>query len=239
MRANPAGEKPPLVIFDLDGTLADTAGDLMGALNAVLVSDGIAPLPVDQARSLLGAGGRALIQRGYTVSGRSLDGERLEALFVHFLAHYESHIADHTVLFPGVIEAMDHLEQDGFIFAICTNKLERTSIQLLEVLNVEARFATVCGQDTFGFCKPDARTLPAVIAAAGGDPTRVVMIGDSITDIAAAQNAGIPVIAVDFGYTDKPVRELGPDRVISNFAALPQAVRELLSRGMAVRQVEE
>ena len=229
MIAEPDTAKPPLVIFDLDGTLADTAGDLMGALNAVLVEDGIAPLPVDQARSLLGAGGRALIQRGYAVSGRSLDPARLEVLFVAFLAHYEAHIADHTALFPGVIEAMDLLQQEGFIFAICTNKLEKTSLMLLKVLQVEARFQAICGQDTFAFCKPDARTLPAVIAAAGGDPARVVMIGDSITDIAAAQNAGIPVIAVDFGYTDKPVSELGPDRVISDFAALPQAVRELLS----------
>lgn len=231
MNAEPGEGKPPLVIFDLDGTLADTAGDLMGALNAVLVKDGIAPLPVDQARSLLGAGGRALIQRGYAVSGRSLDPARLEALFVAFLAHYEAHIADHTALFPGVIAAMDLLQKDGFIFAICTNKMEKTSLTLLKALQVEGRFTAICGQDTFGFCKPDARTLPAVVAAAGGDPTRVVMIGDSITDIAAAQNAGIPVIAVDFGYTDKPVRELGPDRVISDFAALPRAVRDLLAIG--------
>ena len=220
---------PPLVIFDLDGTLAETAGDLMGALNAVLGMDGIAPLPVDQARSLLGAGGRALIERGYAVSGRALDKARLEELFGVFLAHYEAHIADHSTLFPGVSEALDALEKEGFAFAICTNKMERASRKLLKALGVDGRFKAICGQDSFGFFKPDARTLPAVVAAAGGDVGRTVMIGDSVTDIAAARNASLPVIAVDFGYTDKPVRELGPDIVISHFKDLPAAVRRVLS----------
>ena len=226
---NTSASAPPLVIFDLDGTLAETAGDLMGALNAVLESEGIPSLPVHQARTLLGAGGRALIQRGFAVSGHSLDPARLEVLFGAFLAHYEAHIADHSHLFPGVEAALDALQADGCIFAVCTNKMENASHKLLALLGTDARFKAVCGQDTFGFHKPDARTLPAVIAKAGGDPGRTVMVGDSITDIAAAQNAGLPVIAVDFGYTDKPVAELGPDRVISHFDALPGAVRTLLS----------
>ena len=216
----------PLAIFDLDGTLADTAGDLMGALNAVLERDGIAPLPVDQARTLLGAGGRALIERGFAVSGRSLEKDRLEVLFRDFLAHYEAHIADHSRLFPGVVEALDELEQAGWRFAICTNKMELASVKLLQALGVAHRFAAICGQDTFEFCKPDARTLPAVIEQAGGSPRTAVMIGDSITDIAAAKNAGIPVVAVDFGYTDKPVSELGPDRIISHFRELAPALRD-------------
>ena len=224
-----AASSSPLVIFDLDGTLAETAGDLMGALNAVLAQDGIAPLPVDQARSLLGAGGRALIERGYAVSGRALDKARLEQLFHAFLAHYEAHIADHSSLFPGVDEALDALAAKGCRFAICTNKMEHASRKLLKALGADGRFAVICGQDTFGFHKPDARTLPAVIAAVGGAPGPAVMIGDSVTDIAAARNAGIPVIAVDFGYTDKPVAELGPDLVISHFRDLPDAVHRVLS----------
>lgn len=224
----PPNTDPRLVIFDLDGTLAETAGDLMGALNAVLAGDGIPPLPIDQARSLLGAGGRALIERGFAVSGRSVDVERREHLFRDFLTHYEAHIADHSVLFPGVTEALDDLEAAGCSFAICTNKMERASRKLLVALQADQRFKAICGQDTFEFHKPDARTLPAVVAAAGGSPDRTVMIGDSVTDIAAARNAGIPVIAVDFGYTDKPVTELGPDIVISHFRELPEAVRRLL-----------
>ncbi len=227
---NPIRDQPrkPTVVFDLDGTLAETAGDLMAALNAVLALDGIAPLPVGQARSLLGAGGRALIERGYAVSGRSVDKVRLEELFRAFLAHYEAHIADHSTLFPGVTDALDTLAREGRILAVCTNKMERASRKLLKALDADACFAAICGQDTFGFYKPDARTLPAVIAAAGGVPDRAVMVGDSITDIAAARNAGIPVIAVDFGYTDKPVRELNPDLVISNFRDLPEAVRRFI-----------
>ena len=113
------------VVFDLDGTLAETAGDLMGALNHVLSLDGIAPLPVAQARSLLGAGGRALLQRGYAAAGRNLDGARLEALFRLFLAYYEEHIADHSFLFPGAVAALDRLDSRGYAFAICTNKIEK------------------------------------------------------------------------------------------------------------------
>ena len=224
-----ASPAPPLVIFDLDGTLAETAGDIMGALNAVLVRDGIPPLPVDQARSLLGAGGRALLQRGYAVSGRTLEPHRLEDLFQAFLAHYEDHIAEHSALFPGVEKALDELTADGCLLAVCTNKMEGASRKLLRVLDADGRFAAICGQDTFGFFKPDARTLPAVAATAGGTIDRAIMIGDSVTDIAAARNAGIPVIAVDFGYTDKPVRELGPDLVISHFSALRAGVHQLLS----------
>ena len=222
---------PPLVIFDLDGTLAETAGDLMEALNVVLDQEGIAPLPVDQARTLLGAGGRALIQRGFAVSGRSLEAPQLERLFAAFLKDYESHIAARSHLFPGVEAALDALERSGCVFAICTNKLEQTSLMLLDALGVTGRFRAICGQDSFGFHKPDARTLPAVIARAGGDPRRAVMVGDSVTDIAAAKNAGLPVVAVDFGYTDKPVGELGPDRVISHFDQLPAAVACLLPPG--------
>lgn len=222
---------PPLVIFDLDGTLAETAGDLMAALNAVLAQEGVAPLPVEQARTLLGAGGRALIRRGFAASGRSLEPAQLEPLFAAFLTDYESHIAARSHLFPGVTAAMDALEDAGCALAICTNKMEQTSVMLLDALGVTGRFRAVCGQDTFGFHKPDARTLPAVIARAGGDPHRAVMVGDSVTDIAAARNAGLPVVAVDFGYTDTPVAELGPDRVISHFAELPAAVAALMPPG--------
>lgn len=218
----------PLVIFDLDGTLADTAGDLMAALNSVLEGEGLSPLPVEQARSLLGAGGRALIRRGFAASGRDLDDRHLETLFAAFLRDYESHIAARSHLFPGVLAALDRLDSAGYAAAICTNKLEKTSYMLLEALEVADRFRAVCGQDTFAFYKPDGRTLPAVAVRAGGRVERAVMVGDSVTDIAAAKNAGVPVIAVDFGYTDTPVAALGPDRIISHYDALFDAVTALL-----------
>ncbi len=216
------------VVFDLDGTLAETAGDLMGALNHVLSLDGIDPLPVAQARNLLGAGGRALLQRGYVAAGRSLDGSRLEEAFRLFLAYYEEHIAEHSFLFPGAVAALDRLEARGFAFAICTNKIEKTARLLLETLGVANRFKAICGQDTFAVSKPQAGALLSTIALAGGTPERSVMVGDSVTDILTAKAARIPVVAVDFGYTDKPVSELGPDRIISHFDEIDAAIDALL-----------
>lgn len=218
----------PMIVFDLDGTLADTAGDLMGALNAVLAQDDIAPLPVDQARLMLGAGGRALIERGYAAAGRAVTKPHLEELFRLFIAHYEAHIADHSALFPGALAAMHRLQQTGFGLAVCTNKMEHASRKLLNALGVERMFRAICGQDTFAFSKPDPRALTLTIERAGGDAGRSIMVGDSITDIATAKAAGIKVVAVDFGYTDKPVTELDPDRVISHFDELEAAVAALL-----------
>ena len=221
---------PPLVVFDLDGTLAETAGDLMGALNHVLSLDGLPPLPVDQARSLLGAGGRALIRRGFASAGRPLDEARLEDLFRQFLAFYEAHIADHSHLYPGVVEALDRLEARGFALAVCTNKMEGTAKRLLAVLGIADRFKAICGQDTFAVSKPKPGALLGTIDRAGGDPARCVMVGDSRTDIDTAKAAGVPCVAVDFGYTDRPVEDFGPDRVIGHFDALAEAVETLLGR---------
>jgi phosphoglycolate phosphatase len=221
------------LVFDLDGTLAETAPDLMGALNFVLVGEGVAPLPVDAARRLLGAGGRVLLQRGFAAAGRTLDAPTLETLFARFLAHYNAHIADHSFLFPGVIALLDRCEAAGWPVAVCTNKLEHSSKLLLGNLGVIDRFAFVCGQDTFGVGKPDPKPLIETIRAAGGDLASAVMIGDSRTDIETARAAGVPVVAVDFGYTDVPVATLGPDRVISHFDALYGAIESLPTRAAA------
>jgi len=221
----------PIVVYDLDGTLADTAADLIGALNAVLVRQGVAPLPVENAGSLLGAGGRALIERGFAASGRELGPSKLEALFGDFLAHYNAHIVQHTRLFPGADAALEKLAGDGFIQAVCTNKLAGSAKLLLEKLGVADRFAFVCGQDTFGVAKPDPKPLLLTIESAGGSRERAIMVGDSLTDVRAARAAGVPVIAVDFGYTDVPVYELAPDRIISHFRELPSALEGLMERG--------
>ncbi|MGD1038700.1 MAG: HAD-IA family hydrolase [Roseiarcus sp.] len=218
----------PTLVFDLDGTLAETAGDLIGALNFVLAGEGIAPAPVAAARSLLGAGGRALIARGFALSGRELAPAKLDALFAEFLARYNAHIADETSLFPGVEACLTRCAEAGWRLAVCTNKMERSSRLLLGKLGVADRFAFVCGQDTFGLAKPDPRPLLETIRRAGGDPARAAMVGDSRIDVETARAARTPVIVVDFGYSDVPVAELGPDRVISHFDALFEAAQELL-----------
>ncbi len=227
----------PLVVFDLDGTLAETAGDLMATLNVILARDDIAPLAIDQARVLLGAGARALIERGYASAGRSLEKPRLELLFRDFLAYYEAHLCDHSHLFPGVVEALDRLQEAGYDLAVCTNKIEATSVRLLRALGIAERFKAICGQDTFAMYKPDPRALLLTIERAGGSPEWSVMVGDSVTDIATAKAAEVPVVAVDFGYTDRPVAELGPDRVIAHFDELFEAVQSLIDRRQGARRL--
>jgi phosphoglycolate phosphatase len=213
-----------VLVFDLDGTLAETAGDLMGTLNVILEREALAPLPLARARTLLGAGARALIARGFAEAGRALTPEKLQQLFDGFLAHYNAHIADNSWLYPGVEAALTRCAAAGFELAVCTNKLERSSHLLLQALGIADRFKFVCGQDTFGVAKPDPTPLIETIARVGGVPSRAIMIGDSRTDIDTARAAGVPVIAVDFGYTDVPIGQLRPDRVISHFDELEAAV---------------
>ncbi|MBI3436214.1 MAG: phosphoglycolate phosphatase [Proteobacteria bacterium] len=219
---------PATIAFDLDGTLVDTAPDLVAALNAVLLREGLAPVAYDKARPMIGGGARMLIERGFAAQGRTPQAPAIDRLYADFVAHYAEHIADLSLPFPGLEPALDALGRAGHRLVVCTNKLEWLSVRLLDALGLRSRFAAVCGQDTFGSPKPDPQMLRKTIAAGGGAVARAVMVGDSITDIATARAAGIPVIAVDFGYTDRPVASLGPDRVISHFRELGGAVDSLL-----------
>ncbi|HZW46675.1 MAG TPA: HAD family hydrolase [Microvirga sp.] len=219
---------PPIAVFDLDGTLADTAGDLVGTLNVILAQEGLSPLPVAKARDMIGAGARALIERGFEAAGKELTPAHLDELYRQFMVHYGENICVRTELFPGVAAALDRLEAAGFILAVCTNKVEEHSVKLLDELGIGHRFAANCGRDTFPYFKPDPRHLTLTIERAGGDPSRAVMVGDSRTDIVTAQNAGIPVVAVPFGYTDVPVKDLDPDLVIDHFDDLFAAVETLM-----------
>ena len=219
---------PPIAVFDLDGTLADTAGDLVGTLNVILAQEGLSPLPVAKARDMIGAGARALIERGFEAAGKELTPAHLDELYRQFMVHYGENICVRTELFPGVAAALDRLEAAGFILAVCTNKVEEHSVKLLDELGIGHRFAANCGRDTFPYFKPDPRHLTLTIERAGGDPSRAIMVGDSRTDIVTAQNAGIPVVAVPFGYTDVPVKDLDPDLVIDHFDDLFAAVETLM-----------
>jgi phosphoglycolate phosphatase len=218
----------PTIVYDLDGTLADTAEDLVATLNWLLGRDGLKPLPVESAGSLVGAGARALIRRGFADSGKSLDPVTIEPLFADFLKYYNGHIVDRTRLYPGVDKALATFARAGWRQAVCTNKIEVSAKLLIAKLGIAERFAFICGQDTFGVGKPDATPLLKTIAASGGASDRAIMVGDSATDIKTARAAGVPVIAVDFGYTDVPVAELGPDRVISHFDELAEACEALV-----------
>ena len=218
---------PPIAVFDLDGTLAETAPDLIATLNVILRQEGLPEVPLAKARDMIGAGARAMIERGFELARKDLTPEHSDELFRRFLAIYADNLCVGSHLFPGVEEALDALSGAGYRLAVCTNKVELHSRRLLEQLGVADRFAAICGRDTFLWYKPDARHLTQTIEAAGGDPARAVMVGDSRTDIDTAKAAGIPVIAVPFGYTDVPVEELGPDAVIQNYGELVAAVATL------------
>jgi phosphoglycolate phosphatase len=218
----------PTVVFDLDGTLVDTAPDLIATLNTILAREGLPPVAFAAARNLVGGGARSMIERGLAAAGRTPVAADLERMCGQFIDHYAAHIADRSRPFPGVEAALDELARRGCRLAVCTNKLEWLSLSLLGTLGLADRFAAICGADTFGVQKPNAAILHGTVARAGGRPEAAVMVGDAVTDIAVARAAGIAVIAVDFGYSETPVAALAPDRIVSSFERLPEAVFALL-----------
>jgi phosphoglycolate phosphatase len=220
----------PTIVFDLDGTLVDTAPDLVATLNAVLAREGYSPVAYEEARIMIGGGARHMLARALSQQGVAVDPGDLDRLFADFIPHYAAHIADRSLPFPGLEAALDLMAAQGARFAVCTNKLEQLSVLLLERVGLAGRFAAVCGQDTFGIPKPDPELLRQTIARAGGEVGSAVMIGDSAADVAIARAAGVPVIAVDFGYSDVPAPLLKADRVIGHFDQLPGAVASLLAR---------
>jgi phosphoglycolate phosphatase len=220
----------PTLVFDLDGTLADTAADLIGTLNVLMRREGVPEVPLARAKDVVGAGARAMIERGMALGGRTLSSEELGDLFRDFLDHYADNLAVSTTLFEGAHDAIIRLADAGYRLAVCTNKMEQHSVMLLEALGVAPRFQAICGRDSFAYAKPDPRHLTLTIEKAGGDPGHAIMVGDSRTDIDTARAAGLPVIAVDFGYTDVPVHELGPDVVIGHFDELWNAIAKVQPR---------
>jgi phosphoglycolate phosphatase len=215
------------IVFDLDGTLIDTAPDLIDALNLILAQEGLPALPFDTARNLIGGGARAMIERALAAAGRMRAPIELDRLYAVFVTHYAKHIADRSRPFPQLRTTLARLADAGHRLAVCTNKLEWLSKRLLEALQLAEPFAAICGQDTFGVQKPDPEVFRRTVLRAGGEPMRSVMVGDSKTDVSTARNANVPVIAVDFGYSDVPITSLRPDRIISSFADLPEAIKAL------------
>jgi phosphoglycolate phosphatase len=219
---------PRTLVFDLDGTLVDTAPDLIAALNFVLDREGMPPLPLHRARNMIGAGARKMLERGIEVDGRAVSPGDLDRLTKDFIAYYADHIADASRPFDGLEAVLDDLQGQGFQFAVCTNKLEWLSKRLLDQLGMTSRFAAICGADTFGVAKPDPIILQQTLARAGGELSSAIMVGDAGPDVGVARRAGIPVIGVEFGYTEVPIAELKPDRLIGHFRDLPEAVHSLI-----------
>ena len=216
------------IAFDLDGTLVETAPDLIGALNVVLGERRLPALPTEAARVLVGRGARVLIERGFAAAGEPLDDVETPGLVARFIEVYRGRIASESRPFPGADAALDQLAAAGATLAVCTNKPTALSNLLLEALGMAWRFKAVIGADSAPRPKPDPSHLLFAISQAGGDPARALMVGDSRADADAARAASVPCILFPFGYTDVPVSELGADLVIDRFADLPAAAERLL-----------
>jgi phosphoglycolate phosphatase len=217
------------VAFDLDGTLVDTAPDLIGALNRLLREQALPALPLASARSMVGRGARALIEQGFAAAGAPLDPAATPVLVERFIDLYRGRIAEESRPFEGVEAALDTLTGAGALLCVCTNKRTDLSLALLDALDLSRRFSAVVGADRAPASKPDPRHLIAAIEAAGGRLDRAVLVGDSISDVAAARAAGAPSIVVSFGYTDIAAGDLGGDHLIDHFDQLPSLVARLLA----------
>ncbi|WP_176083284.1 phosphoglycolate phosphatase [Martelella sp. HB161492] len=208
-----------LVIFDLDGTLVDTAPDLIESLNHAIEVADLPPFSLEQVNILVGRGVRVMIERAFAFHQKQLDPEMFELCFNRFTEHYIANMPGQSRPYPGLEAALDRLDAAGFDLAVCTNKRDGLTDRLLSGLALKNRFSTIIGGD-FPNRKPDPRHVLATIEKAGAAKANSVMIGDSANDIGAAKAAGVATIAVSFGYTDKPVSEYGPDRIIDHYDEL-------------------
>ncbi|EZP72904.1 Phosphoglycolate phosphatase [Sphingomonas paucimobilis] len=206
-----------VVGFDLDGTLLDTSGDLAAAVNYALATIDRPPFAVEAIQPFVGKGAKVMLQRALTASG-GYDDELIATTLPVLLDYYEQNLAIHSVPYPGLIAAMDQLDQAGVKLAICTNKSKRFTIPLMHQIGLSDRFASIVCGDTLHVSKPDPAPILEMVARAGGG--RAIFLGDTINDIAGARNAAIPSIAVSFGFLDGPVENLEADAVIHHFDEL-------------------
>ena len=217
------------VLFDLDGTLVDSAPDLAGAMNVLLERHGRSTLGLDRVRNMVGQGARVLMERAMEATGEPASAEQMDRLFDEFIVYYGEHIADHSVPFPGVREALGQLHDAGCPMGVCTNKTEALSRRLLDALDLSPYFTAVVGGDTLPVRKPDPEHVLETMRRVGGTPSTSFMVGDSRADVAAAKAAGVPVVGVTFGYTPEPVGTYGPDVTIDHFDQLADALASLAS----------
>ncbi|WP_119272656.1 phosphoglycolate phosphatase [Taklimakanibacter deserti] len=223
------------VIFDLDGTLVDTAPDLWRATNHVLTSAGRDEVTLGQVRAFVGYGARKLIARGFTATGGPLDAQDIEPLYEKFVAYYGAHIARESVPFPGCVALLDRLKADGIGLGICTNKLEGLSVKLIDALGLSTYFSAIVGPDTIGIAKPDPAPYREALRRMGAETARSLLVGDSETDVLTARAAGVPVLGVTFGYTALPIQSFKPDALISHFSEAYEPIRAALAEPKLVK----
>jgi phosphoglycolate phosphatase len=216
------------LVFDLDGTLIDTAPDLAHAANHVLASEGLPPVPVETIRSWIGHGARKMLKRGLKFHGVERTSAEINTLLERFIDYYTANIAVESRPFPQLTETLDRAAAAGARLAVCTNKREKLSRLLLSALGLADRFGAIAGADTFSVRKPDPDHLTGTIALAGGEPQRSIFVGDSEIDILTARAAGVPIVGVSFGYSELPIHQFNPDIVIDHYAEFDAALERLL-----------
>lgn len=211
--------------------MIDTAPDLISTLNLILAGEGLSALAYDDARRMIGGGVLGMIERALVAEGCDPPKPQVDRMFRAFVDYYGAHISERSRPYPHVDSVLAHLGGEGRRLAVCTNKLEFLSVRLLDALRLSHHFVAICGWDTFGVYKPDPEMLRQTILRAGGEPRRAIMVGDSGIDVRTARAATVPIIAVDFGYSEAPIAKLNPDRLIGSFAELPTAIAELEGQG--------
>ncbi|MDQ8699698.1 HAD family hydrolase [Hyphomicrobium sp. LHD-15] len=222
------------LVFDLDGTLVDTAPDLVAATNHALAALGLPLVPAETLRQAIGFGARRMIVDGLRHTGVTLSEPDIDSLLVRFLDYYEPNLARESRPFDGAIVVLERLRAKGARLAVCTNKRLNLAERLLKELEIDGLFVAVAGRDSFPVHKPHPDHLTGTVRMAGGDLATSLMIGDTGIDIAAARAAGIPVIGCTFGYSEAPIDTLAPDAVISHYSELEAAAATLLAKSQAV-----
>ena len=219
------------VIFDLDGTLVDSAPDLAAALDLLLAEMGHQPLGLARVRRLIGHGVAELVRKGLDARGAQPEPQLLAQAVQRFLTHYTPNLSRQSKPYPGTPEVLDDLRHAGWRLVVCTNKLEASARKLLQDLGLLSAFALVAGPDTFGVAKPDPAHLLRCLPPNDPASRPALMIGDSEVDVAAAKAAGLPVIAVSWGYAQKPLGEMAPDMVAHSMLDIPAQVERLIGHG--------
>lgn len=221
------------IVFDLDGTLIDSAPDVAAALNRMLAEEGRRQLTLQEVQGLVGEGARVLIEGAFTATGTAAAADQAERALARYLACYAEEPANRTIVFPGVRQTLAALAERGVPMGICTNKPIGMTRLVLDELGMAPLFAAVTGGDSLPFRKPDGRHILETLALMGSGPAGAVYVGDSRTDVAAARDAGLPVVAVSWGYAGGAPRALGADALVDDFSALPAVIYGLMKGGRA------
>ncbi|HZP99537.1 MAG TPA: HAD-IA family hydrolase [Reyranella sp.] len=229
---NPIASRFDTVLYDLDGTLIESAKDMQVAVSHVLADHGLPPATEEDMRAFMGQGSKVTMQRAFAKYGKNLDDTALSAVTREFVRYYEADPVSNTFAFPGVVDVVAHFGRLGLKQGVCTNKFEKPSRMILDHLKLMPPITDVAGADTFApVRKPDPRHILMLLERMGSTKERSVMVGDSIHDVEAAHAAGLPAVLVSWGYTARPASELGAEAVIERFDALPKALEGLAAKG--------